>query len=200
MLLCKVAAALTSSSGINFGAFAVSSAMSGVQRLNAANVCTSTLLAPLMAGGTPGQLVPNSNGVTYSIAASPTGNCSVTAPGTAVSCVVNAVKGNRHSKCDGIGAVYRLTSELPRRSRCLPGTRLLSGADREPSRFLGLLLRCSLPRAGRAVRSCLEPREALTRVARLDQSFPSSLIIASRMANFCALPVTVLGSSATSRT
>jgi MSHA pilin protein MshA len=89
----SVAAALTSSSGINFGAFAVSSAMSGVQRLNAANVCTSTLLAPLMAGGTPGQLVPNSNGVTYSIAASPTGNCSVTAPGTAVSCVVNAVKG-----------------------------------------------------------------------------------------------------------
>jgi MSHA pilin protein MshA len=89
----SVAAALTSSSGINFGAFAVSSAMSGVQRLNAANVCTATLLAPLMAGGTPGQLVPNSNGVTYSIAASPTGNCSVTAPGTAVACVVNAVKG-----------------------------------------------------------------------------------------------------------
>ncbi|MEO8627012.1 MAG: prepilin-type N-terminal cleavage/methylation domain-containing protein [Betaproteobacteria bacterium] len=91
----SVAGAISSSAAINFGAFAVNSAKAGVQRLNAANVCTVTALGPMLTGGTSTQLVPSSTSVIYSIAASPTGNCSgVSAGGTTVSCVVNGVKGS----------------------------------------------------------------------------------------------------------
>ena len=90
-----VAGSLSSGSAINYGAFVANSGKAGVQRLNAANVCTVGNLGPLMTGGTVTQLVPNTNNVTYSIAAAPTGNCSAGgAGGTVVSCVVNATKGS----------------------------------------------------------------------------------------------------------
>jgi MSHA pilin protein MshA len=88
----SVAGSLGSASVINYGAFVANSAKA--QRLNAANVCTVTALGPTMTGGTTTQLVPNSNSVTFSLAAAPTGNCSgASAGGTTVSCVVNATKG-----------------------------------------------------------------------------------------------------------
>jgi MSHA pilin protein MshA len=91
----SVAGSLGSASGINYGAFIANSGKAGVQRLNAANVCTVTALGPLMHGGTVTTLVPNSNNVTYAVAAAPIGNCSaVGAGGTVVSCVVNATKGS----------------------------------------------------------------------------------------------------------
>jgi prepilin-type N-terminal cleavage/methylation domain-containing protein len=91
----SVAGAISSSTAINFGAFAANPAKAGVTRLNAANVCTVTLLGPLLTGGTTTQLLPGSTSVVYSIAAAPTGNCSgASAGGTTVACVVNAVKGS----------------------------------------------------------------------------------------------------------
>jgi MSHA pilin protein MshA len=91
----SVAGSLGSASAINYGAFVANSAKSGVQRLNAANVCVVTSLGPLMTGGSTSTLVPNSNNVTYTLAATPTGNCSAaSAGGTVVSCVVNATKGS----------------------------------------------------------------------------------------------------------
>ncbi len=91
----SVAGAISSSTAINYGAYVVNSAKPGVQRLNAANVCTVTTLGPMLTGGTSTQLVPSSKSVTYSIAGSPTGDCSgASASGTTVACVVNAVKGS----------------------------------------------------------------------------------------------------------
>jgi len=90
-----VAGSISSSSAINYGAFVANSGKAGVQRLNGANVCTVTTLGPLLTGGSTTTLVPNSNSVTYAIAAAPTGNCSgASAGGTVVSCVVNASKGS----------------------------------------------------------------------------------------------------------
>src|SRR4029450_2716850 len=91
----SVVGSLGSGSAINYGAFVANSGKAGVQRLNAANVCTVTILGPLLTGGTTTTLIPNSNSVTYSVAAVPTGNCSgVSAGGTVVSCVINATKGS----------------------------------------------------------------------------------------------------------
>jgi MSHA pilin protein MshA len=88
-----VAGAITSASAINYSAFTANSAKPGVQRLNAANVCTVTLLGPLLQGGSTTQLVSNSPQVSYAFAGSPTGNCSgANAAGTPVSCVINATK------------------------------------------------------------------------------------------------------------
>jgi len=88
----SVSGSLGSASAINYGAFVANSAKA--QRLNAANVCTINALGPMMTGGSTTQLVPNTNTVTYAIAAAPTGNCSgASAGGTTVSCVVNATKG-----------------------------------------------------------------------------------------------------------
>jgi prepilin-type N-terminal cleavage/methylation domain-containing protein len=88
----SVSGSLGSASAINYGAFVANSAKA--QRLNLANVCTVTSLGPTMTGGSTTQLVPNSNTVTFSMAAAPTGNCSAAnAGGTTVSCVVNATKG-----------------------------------------------------------------------------------------------------------
>src|SRR5690349_8487403 len=46
-----VAGSLSSASFINYGAFAANSAKVGVQRFNAANVCTEAILGPLLNGG-----------------------------------------------------------------------------------------------------------------------------------------------------
>jgi prepilin-type N-terminal cleavage/methylation domain-containing protein len=46
-----VAGSLGSASAINYAAFVANSAKVGVQRLNAANVCTDAILGPLLVGG-----------------------------------------------------------------------------------------------------------------------------------------------------
>jgi MSHA pilin protein MshA len=87
-----VAGAIASGAAINYGAFVANSAKSGVQRLNAANVCTDTLLNPLLTGGS--LLGTSTNGTTYTMTGSASGNCSgASAGGTTVSCTVFGNKG-----------------------------------------------------------------------------------------------------------
>jgi MSHA pilin protein MshA len=71
-----VAGALNSSASINYGAFKVNSSRG--TRLNAANVCTNVILAPLFQGNT----IPAG----YSI--SGTGDCSTAGDGVVVSCTI----------------------------------------------------------------------------------------------------------------
>src|SRR3954453_503954 len=54
-----VAGSLGSASAINYAAFTANPAKGGVQRLNAANVCTEAILGPLLVGG---GVSVNSNG------------------------------------------------------------------------------------------------------------------------------------------
>jgi len=87
-----VAGAVASGAAINYGAFVANSGKAGVQRLNAANVCTDVLLNPLLTGGS--LLGSSTNGTTYSVAGSAAGNCSgASAGGTTVSCTVSGTKG-----------------------------------------------------------------------------------------------------------
>jgi prepilin-type N-terminal cleavage/methylation domain-containing protein len=84
-----VAGAVASGAAINYGAFVANS--SKASQLNAANVCTNTLLNPLLTGGS--LLGTATNGTTY--AASGTGNCSgASAGGTTVSCTITGTKGS----------------------------------------------------------------------------------------------------------
>jgi MSHA pilin protein MshA len=86
-----IAGAVASGAAINYGAFVANSAKTGVQRLNAANVCTNAILNPLLTGGS--LLGANTNGTTYS--SSGTGDCSIAnAGGTVVSCTILGTKGS----------------------------------------------------------------------------------------------------------
>ena len=76
-----VVGALNSSASINYGAYKVSSARG--TRLNAANVCTSTILQPLFQGN----LVPTG----YTV--SGTGDCSAAGDGNVVSCTLTDTNG-----------------------------------------------------------------------------------------------------------
>jgi len=88
-----VAGAVASGAAINYGAFVANSAKAGVQRLNAANVCTDALLNPLLTGGS--LLGTSTNGTTYTTATSAAGNCSgASAGGTTVSCTIFGNKGS----------------------------------------------------------------------------------------------------------
>src|SRR6476646_10699949 len=69
-----VAGAVASGAAINYGAFVANSGKAGVQRLNAANVCTDVLLNPLLTGGS--LLGTATNGTTYTSASSGAGDCS----------------------------------------------------------------------------------------------------------------------------
>jgi MSHA pilin protein MshA len=71
-----VTGALNTSAAINYGAFKVAS--NKATRMNAANVCTTTILGPLFQGGS----VPAG----YSITG--TGNCATAGDGVAVSCTI----------------------------------------------------------------------------------------------------------------
>ena len=83
-----VAGAVASGAAINYGAFMANS--SKATSLNAANVCTNTLLNPLLTGAS--LLGTATNGTTYS--ASGTGNCSTAGAGNTVSCSILGTKGS----------------------------------------------------------------------------------------------------------
>jgi len=86
-----VAGAIASGAAINYGAYVANSTKA--VRLNAADVCTNTLLNPLLTGGS--LLGTATNGTTYSMTGSAAGNCSgASAGGTTVSCTVSATKGS----------------------------------------------------------------------------------------------------------
>jgi MSHA pilin protein MshA len=74
--IAGVAGALSSSASINYGAYKVNSTKG--TRMNSTNVCTTTILAPLLQSGT----IPAG----YTI--SGTGNCSTAGDGVAVSCTI----------------------------------------------------------------------------------------------------------------
>lgn len=76
-----VVGALNSSASINYGAYKVSSARG--TRLNAANVCTNTVLQPLFQGSA----VPTG----YTV--SGTGDCSAAGDGNVVSCTLTDTNG-----------------------------------------------------------------------------------------------------------
>jgi hypothetical protein len=69
-----------------------------------------------MTGGTTTQLVPNSNSVTFSLAAAPTGNCSgASAGGTTVSCVRERDQGHDRSQRHSNDCLYGLEpTQIPR--------------------------------------------------------------------------------------
>lgn len=73
-----VAGAVSSAASINYGAFKVNSGRTGVQRMNAANVCTTTILGSMLQGGS----FPSGYAV------SGTGNCSTGGDGAVVSCTI----------------------------------------------------------------------------------------------------------------
>lgn len=73
-----VAGAVSSAASINYGAFKVNSGRTGVQRMNAANVCTTTVLGSMLQGGA----FPSG----YTV--SGTGNCSTGGDGAVVSCTI----------------------------------------------------------------------------------------------------------------
>lgn len=73
-----VTGAISSAASINYGAFKVNSARTGVVRLNDANVCTTGILGSLLQGGA----MPAG----YTV--SGTGNCSTAGDGAVVSCTV----------------------------------------------------------------------------------------------------------------
>lgn len=73
-----VAGAVSSGASINYGAFKVNSGRTGVQRMNDANVCTTTILGSLLQGG--------SFPAGYSV--SGTGNCSTAGDGAVVTCSI----------------------------------------------------------------------------------------------------------------
>jgi len=76
-----VVGALNSSASINYGAYKVSSARG--TRLNAANVCTSTILQPLFQGS----VIPSG----YTVGG--TGDCAAAGEGNVVSCSVTDANG-----------------------------------------------------------------------------------------------------------
>jgi MSHA pilin protein MshA len=87
-----VAGAVASGASVNYGAFVTNSGKAGVQRLNQANVCTDTILNPLLTGGS--LLGTPTNGTLYTSNGSGAGDCSgVAAGGTIVSCTLTGSKG-----------------------------------------------------------------------------------------------------------
>lgn len=73
-----VTGAISSAASINYGAFKVNSARTGVVRMNSTNVCTAGILGSILQGGA----LPSG----YTV--SGTGNCSTGGDGAVVSCTV----------------------------------------------------------------------------------------------------------------
>jgi MSHA pilin protein MshA len=86
-----VAGAVSSATVVNYGAFQANSSKAGVVNINQntnAGVCDTSVLGPLMTGGSATVLVPNSGNTTYTIGTG-AGACG-SGGGNVVSCTVTA--------------------------------------------------------------------------------------------------------------
>jgi MSHA pilin protein MshA len=92
-----VAGAVSSATAINYGAFQANSAKAGVVNVNQntnAAVCATSVLGPLMTGGSPTVLVPNSGSTTFAVGPAAGGGACGSGGGNVVTCEITATRGS----------------------------------------------------------------------------------------------------------